>query len=394
MKKILIIALFFCFYTNAQWTVMEKSGSVKIDTEPDAKPIPSINAPMWCISSTTSQYVLSNDNNMWKYELKDNRWLWQPNPPDNLGKRVESSYWTMGGTFYLFGGKDKTVDSNMWKYDITNRNFTTIHGPSPGKCYGNIYWTHEPSSRLFLWGGICNNAPNYKLFSFHTQSNTWSTITTTTNNPLPSPGVAVVGSSEDVAYIYMRDELWELDLQTFEWSQSPNANHPPGPNRTGMVIWRANQGDNLLLFGGQSGGKLYGDTWSYSTRTKTWTLLKDEGPTPRYGASYCHNNYNYLYMFGGTGEYTSNDVWQYGPFNVKNVIEMIEWKLDSATLMATWATALSAVILLLIIVIILLSCIRRCIAKRNAKQYGDPFIPINNSNKNYVIEENDDHDDF
>jgi len=389
LKNFLIITLFFCLYCNSQWSLMDKTGPALLNTEPDAKPLPSAYSPMWCVSATTSQYVLTEDQ-MWKFELKDKRWLWQPNPTSSLKTRTKASYWNVQGIFYLFGGNDQSVDDSVWLYDLQTRAFqqqVTIN--SPGKCHSNVFWEHEPTNQLYLWGGYCNDQPNPNVYAYDVTTRTWRTITQSPSTIIISNmGFGTLSRANDVVYIYINDEMWEFDMTSLEWSQTPNINAPPGPNRTGMVMWRANKDDSIMLFGGISGGKVYGDTWSYSPYSKTWTITKNEGPTPRYGMSYCSNTNDYNYIFGGNGEMVTNDIWQYGPFTVQNVIDRIEWKLDSATLMATWGTAISSIVLLILTVILVLFCVRKCVERKKRKELS--FTPINTSKSNYVIETSED----
>ena len=136
-----------------------------------------------------------------------------------------------------------------------------------------------------------------------------------------------------------------------------------------MILWKSSFDNSLLLFGGLSGSKVYGDTWSYSPDTDIWTFVGNYGPSPRFGSGYCTDTSNgYLFLFGGSenGE-MMNDVWQYGPFTSVNIFQMIEWKLDSATLMATWAASVGTLVLLIIIVILMINWIRKCIINRKKR---------------------------
>jgi N-acetylneuraminic acid mutarotase len=358
-----------------QWSSIQKSGPPQQNTDPDAKPIPSQYNCMWCDSLTTSQYVLI-ENQMWKYELKDNRWLWQPDLPQEFEKRTKASYWQVQGYYYVFGGQG-IQDNNVWMYDTISRSLTKLKTiNSPGICYENMFWESETKNNLYLYGGYCNNTSNNNVYTYNLETNTWSV----TSSYMGGVGASV--HVNDVVYIYNNDQMTEFDLTTNEWSSAPNISPPPGLNRTGMILWKAVASDSIYLFGGIAGGKIYQDTWSYSPATKLWTFVKNEGPSPRYGMTYCVNNNNYLYMFGGSN---TNDMWQYGPYTVQNVIDRIEWKLDSATLMATWGVALTSSVLLILLIIVLYGCVKRCTNRKNKH-----VMPINGgNNKTYVIGDDD-----
>lgn len=379
MLKILFLYLICCF---AQWTQMGDNGAQQIDTGPHARPPPSVNGAMWCLDDD-SQYILNGVNQLWKYEIKDRRWLWQPNPPDTLNARTYAASWIIKGKFYLYGGlnQDERALDDMWIYDPQTRQFTQ-ELQNHLSCYGGTHWTHEASNRLFLWGGYCNGTINNNLYAYDIDAKRWSHITAAVSGPngsmLPS---SVVGRNDDMVFIYAsNDELWELDLLTFEWTKTPPGG-PSGPNRYGAVLWRSSKDDSILLYGGIAGSKIYGDTWIFSPDTKLWTFLGNTGPSPRHEMSHCLTTFGYMYMFGGEGEYATNDIWQYGPYTVDSVFDMIENKLGSATLMATWAFVTSLVTLILIVIILILYCIRRCIDRKK-----NSFV-INTSKRNYVIDD-------
>ena len=156
-----------------------------------------------------------------------------------------------------------------------------------------------------------------------------------------------------MVYIYTQDKLWQLDMSTFAWQQSPveSGSNPPGPLRTSYTMWWQK---NLMLFGGVAGSQVYGDTWRYNG--KNWEQLSGgNAPTPRYAASGCITQQGYLYLYGGSN---NNDLWQYGPFSASNVIDRIDWKLDSATIMSTLSFVMSALIVVAILTFVVTKTIQ------------------------------------
>jgi hypothetical protein len=119
-----------------------------------------------------------------------------------------------------------------------------------------------------------------------------------------------------------------------------------------------------MLYGGQSGGKQYTDTWTY--RKDEWKVIDiGNGPSPRIGYTTCVDKSGDLVLFGGG---RTNDLYKFGEITVQTVFELIEWKLDSATLTASVAAVFSALVFFGLVVLALYVCVRRCIKKRKQKQ--------------------------
>lgn len=379
------ILLFLISSSLGQWNILDPNSPSRIETGPLAQITPSMGSSMWCMNSD-DMYVLTNDNQMWKFEKEDKRWLWQPNLPTTMSPRSDAAYWKMRGKFYVYGGiySDQSLD-DMWTYDLTLRDFVleTAIASSPGPCYGTTFWTHEPSNRLYLWGGMCKNVTNDKVYSYDTTLRVWNIANVGSAGPEGSLYGAVVMSGS-LAYIYTNDQLWSFDMQTGRWTIIPAAIMPFGPNRTRMALWSTIDGENLMMYGGQSGSKMFGDTWSYTLATNSWRIKSTDGPIPRTGMSYCIDSNGYMNMFGGNdGLYVLNDLWQYGPFTVKTVVDMVQWKLDSATIMATWAAAASTILLGLFCVLLIGFCARKCMQKKSEK------YPLGNLNTKPLYVEDD-----
>lgn len=387
-----IILLFLVFYpSTAQWNTLCPNSPSRVETGPDAQIPSSVGSSMWCMNSDDI-YVLTNDNQMWKFEKEDKRWLWQPTP--NLsGPRFGSAYWKIQGKFYIYGGQhsngDQVALDDMWSYDLVNRVFIqeSVQTNNPGPCYGMSFWTHEPSNRLFFWGGMCQNKTNSNVYAFDINLKHWSVISS--NGPKGSLyGAALLSTSDNKVYLYTQDQLWSFDMTTMLWQNIRSAIMPTGPNRTHMILWNSIDGENLMLYGGQSGSKLFGDTWYYNFNTQSWRVKATDGPVPREGMAACVDSNGYLNLFGGNdGLYILNDLWQYGPFTVKNVVDMVQWKLDSATIMATWAATTSTIMLVLFTVVLLGFCARKCIARKRAASY-----PIGNLNSKPIFVHHDGED--
>ena len=381
IKKILILVICIITFSEAQWKILDKSSPTHLTSDPDAQIPPSSLASVWCTAN--NNMIVYTKKQVWKFETNDQRWLWQPDPISVIPENEGGAYWTIRGKYYLF--KKEFV-----YYDTATRDFVLeiplVANIGPSNCIGTSFWTHEPTNRLYLWGGTCNtNQTNTELWAYDIVLRQWLSVNTKNIGPAPANFAASsLSRDENTVYLYSGDQLWTLDLSSFEWKQSVNGNPPPGPLRTHMQLWKSSKDSTIILYGGLSGSKVYGDTWIYTPETDRWQFKDTSGPLPRSGASSCLDSNGYLLMYGGNDlDISYNDVWQYGPFNVQNIFDKLQWQLDSATLMSTWAAATSSISLFIIVIVLIYVAVRRCLLRRKERRMGtfinaSPLINPNN----------------
>lgn len=380
MTRLNIFLIFLSLFSFglAQWRELKPSGPTNLVTDSSAQPPPMLSPLVWCLGSDQVYVFGGEENQLWLFEVEDKRWLWQPNPPTGVVARPNAAYWSIRGLLYWY------VERDFYTYSPKTRTFSPVSytGTLPN-CTAGAFWTHQPSNRLYLWGGTCGK----NVYAFDVQLNQWQHIATTNEGPEASLNAgAVLSRSESVVYLFGGDRMWELDIPTSTWTQPPNTNSPPGPMRRYMNLWQATANDYIMLFGGVAGAKVYGDLWTYNPSGKEWTYnqassAESGSPAPRWGFSSCVNTNGYLFLFGGTSEQKDplyNDMWQYGPYTVHNIVDQIDWKLDSATLMATWAASMSSVVFLLLLFLMVLNCVRRCLSRRRKNALQGPIVMIQN----------------
>lgn len=80
-----------------------------------------------------------------------------------------------------------------------------------------------------------------------------------------------------------RGDLWRLDVDRGRWTRL----NPAGPRpaaRSGNDLVAASDG-TLLLFGGETTSRFFGDVWRFDPSANRWTRLSAGGPSPRYGSA-------------------------------------------------------------------------------------------------------------
>lgn len=77
-------------------------------------------------------------------------------------------------------------------------------------------------------------------------------------------------------------DFWRFSAARGRWSRVRGGGERPEPRWGHNLV--AEPGGTLLLFGGQSGGRFFDDTWRFEPRSRRWTMLPASGPQARYGA--------------------------------------------------------------------------------------------------------------
>ena len=117
------------------------------------------------------------------------------------------------------------------------------------------------------------------------------------------------------------NDLWNLDLNTYTWSQIPNNTADlPAPRHTQNAVYDAAQ-DRMYVFSGQGGG-LFNDVWAFHFSDSTWHNLSANGntsgiPLQRYGGitEFDAQTGQMVTFAGFTSSGRFHDTWTYDPQN-------------------------------------------------------------------------------
>jgi hypothetical protein len=240
---------------------------------------------------------------------------------------------------------------------------------------GYVFWVADAISSLFMV------TSQNQLYQYPFSTGIWNIVQAINmpNFTTFSPAIADTNN----AYVYFDGFLREFNFNSLTWSILDDKSISIPPTRQDATIWQATP-NNILLFGGINGGKFYGDLWSFNLLNKNWESLGSlSGPSPRSAFSSCQTSTGYLFLFGGTNDVQPifNDIWQYGPYTTKTIVDQIDWKLDSATLMATWGAAISTICFVCFVLLMLGLCVKRCF---NRKRDFSVNVPLSNNGSPYV----------
>jgi len=169
-------------------------------------------------------------------------------------------------------------------------------------------------TRVYMFGGVDHNgSPINDLWEWN--GNDWSRFVSSTA-PAPRAGAAMAGGVVFGGYDPISgthfDDVWQVD--TGRWYQFP-ASGPSARRNAAMAeidVWNVAR-DQLILHGGRDAqGNILSDTWSFSPRFGTWTLLPPGGPARAEHAMFFDDDSDQLYMTGGVGPAgLANDLWRF-----------------------------------------------------------------------------------
>lgn len=346
---------------NAQWFRINNGGPPSYSTEKTAMPPGRRNAAMWCHDDDIYVYggMGANGgplNDLWKFETESGRWFWQPTPPTAIGARIRAPTWTANGRMWVYG-------AIPWSYNPDTREWASETPPSPVLNDNQTsYWVHLPGNAAYVYG------PG-TLEKFDIQSTTWSVISGSSTGPAPpTGGIATIGLNQDVAYVFER-QLYTFDVTANRWALV-NSTFPD--SRTDASMWVAPDQDKLLIFGGKIGAEVLGDTWVYRFNDDMWVRDSDQSPSQRWGASSCTNAAGSTYVFGGAMDDPGkmhNDLWKYGPLNRQNLLDILDFQLNSTSISSYAAMVIAILILVFLAVKEIIKCGLRCCKRKRDREY-------------------------
>jgi hypothetical protein len=301
---------------------------------------------------------------LWEYKPSLNQWAWIkgpgipeqpgiygtkgiPSPTNNPGARswgcvtwtdLNNNLWLFGGLAFDANGVQNEMN-DLWKYDITNNEWTWMSGAdtifSPG-IYGikgisssantppcmwenNGSWT-DSNNNLWLFGGQSyahqNDALN-TLWKYDISTNEWTWIngidtgftqpvygTMGVASPINNPGGRTVyckwkDSNDNLWFFgggyqnHTKNDLWKYSIAADEWTWvggdsstlgevelyslncNPSAENIPEGRYENRACW-TRQNDNFAMYGGYGTSGSHNDLWNYNISTNEWTLMSGD----------------------------------------------------------------------------------------------------------------------
>ena len=219
----------------------------------------------------------------------------------------------------VWGGYGSTATYDMWELNLDTYQWSNVT-PS-GMSHPNRHYTGDLwGSKLIYYGGYSDARGRDETTVTEVNLST-TPYTATTRISHGTSGSPVLGTSpnsviyQDKMYVYGgslgAQQLWELNLQNYTWSQKTYTGTAPSNNINNSMTVEDN--GNMYIFGGWSGSHL-DDFFKLDLSTLTWSIpTTTNKPSARYGNMGPTVKYNNkMYLFGGAVSGTrKNDTWAY-----------------------------------------------------------------------------------
>lgn len=227
-------------------------------------------------------------------------------------------------------GLDQSAFNETWVMDygpvglpaLTWRKIVTV-GYTPGRFgasefYDADYGPDHSQRMLVFSGGRNDNSYTNDLWQLDLNSWTWSEIVTTNPPPIRTGQAAVYDEAHKRIVMFgglttpseRLNDTWILDLASLAWTQvntDPNAAKPAPRLRMAHADDRLRNrmiiacGMDTLAAVHSPKTRMYNDAWALDYNTLTWTLLPTTGdPAPRFDVlGEVVEDQDRMYMFGG-----------------------------------------------------------------------------------------------
>ncbi|MEM3567438.1 MAG: fibronectin type III domain-containing protein [Thermoplasmata archaeon] len=276
----------------------------------------------YCAYGATPYERLSDT---WVFDPKNPSWFCLE-PPERPSARYEAEmvYIDTEDVFVLFGGRTgtSTLNGETWEYNPktnTWRNLNPSSAPQARDAFAMAY--DSINQKIVLFGGrTSTNSYMSDTWVYDYSTNTWTRVYPTTSPPGRYGHEIVFDKKNGVFVMYGgRDswgalsDTWVYNYATNTWTQKITTQNPGGLEEPAFAFDEGT--GKCILFGGNTGTTLKGETWAYDVVQNTWNNLNpSSSPTPRWLAKMTYlPQLKKLVMFGGgtsTSETTfSNETW-------------------------------------------------------------------------------------
>ena len=221
----------------------------------------------------------------------------------------------------LYGGLgENQILSDTWAYDVEANAWTNqmpVSRPPPLSAHVMAY--DAESDRIVLFGGQDGSGYQDLTWAYDLDTNTWTDRAPAQKPPALWGASMVYDAQSDRFILFGGSTTFDYSQQTWAYDFNANTWMPKSPARAPAprcchAMAYDSQSDRVVLFGGDTNGRKYDDTWAYDFETDGWTeLAPSAAPSPRAGARIGYDaRSNRSVLFGGSAAGgTLNDTWAY-----------------------------------------------------------------------------------
>jgi hypothetical protein len=270
----------------AQWGVVTENGNALVANYTAATKTLTLASSLPAMAPGQNyQLIATGTAGVWYFNPTTGIWVGQDTPPGNTGPtptlvRIAPgvAYSDVDRAFVLYGGMSIGSDKQIWKLDVTTKQWTQL--PLPATTPPHLRellnaFVYDRANNVFvLFGGVCNYddvCPEYSL----------------------------------------NGDTWVYRLATNTWQKMNPANPPPARVKH-LMAYDDENGVIVLFAGALADNTIAGDTWYYHYPSNTWTNATPvNSPPPRYISQIAHDPVaKQTVVFGGVDETSLlSDIW-------------------------------------------------------------------------------------
>ena len=218
--------------------------------------------------------------------------------------------------------------NDVWSFDLTTDTWSEIaaQGDIPDIRYGAAGGITAGGDSFFLSHGFTDQGRFDDTRRFDLATNTWYDVTPATTRPLPRClHAATLTQGNDMVLFggcasgfgpCPLNDTWLFEQNTGLWSEIPTPSDVEARLFPSLVT--LGNRNELLLFGGETGGSAFGDGWVLDMDSRQWVEIMAMGETPEARAGHSMvwvptmaeaTNGGALLFGGQTGSTDFNDLW-------------------------------------------------------------------------------------
>ena len=262
----------------------------------------------------------SPQNNTWELNLDSKVWSEKTSltttTPD-YARHVNAIRY--GNKMFVWGGVASGNVRKLWQLNLDTYQWTDVTPTGmvhPNRYYGVALW----NSKLIYFGGhddFTSVSTQNVVTEVDVSGSTYTRIVKIANGTSGSPPgryLMATGVYEDNLYMFggytgsYVNDLWELDLLSYSWTQKTYTGSPPVRSSHRMLVYN----DRIYIFGGGNSTTSHlNDLWELNLTTFVFSSISTStSPSPRYGFGFGFYD-NAMYIFGGAISGTrENDTWK------------------------------------------------------------------------------------
>ena len=270
-------------------------------------------------------YDTTPKNDLWSYSVEQGMWTairtTGTAPPARFGQTLLLD--STRRRLIVYGGQGATFYSDVWVLDLASRAWKQLAGDDSGppRRYAHSAIYEPVRDRMVISHGFTTSGRLDDTWAFDFATNTWRDLNPSGPRPLKRClHHASYDGERGQMYLYggcssgfgpcPQGDLWSFDLATNKWTERTPKPSPPPREHYGMAFDSARA--KLVVFGGNGNGTL-NDTWEFDPRSGVWQQAAIDGSSPsprsRQEAVYAEDR-GTMYFFGGiTGTGSNNDLW-------------------------------------------------------------------------------------